>query len=201
MVIPLANRPISATSAKGGYQSVDREAGGSSGGDSVTVSESWESGIQWAGPRRCQTFWWPLTPIDHPERLWKLSRLESNPQLGPDGFFRTEIKCGRIMRTGWRFPAVFDARQLGTSQSMPLHEIVSRRNCSPLSPSTTSVMRPPENLCGCITCSGQWPSDSVIPATERAEVLRRAIELFSDSAEPNPDAALETNNPLHSQKS
>lgn len=47
--------------------------------------------------------------------------------------------------------------------------------------------------CTCITCSGKWPADSVIPPADRPAVLDRAIQLFYDQAAQSPRVASETN--------
>jgi hypothetical protein len=55
----------------------------------------WESGFQPLGPPRLQTLRHYLTPVDHPEWLWQLHRLETNPYRAEDGMV-VESELSRV---------------------------------------------------------------------------------------------------------
>jgi hypothetical protein len=64
---------------------------------SSDATEAWRVGFQPLGPPRSQTFWTPLTRLDHPERLWELRKLESNlPRVGEGQVPRIEISVGEL---------------------------------------------------------------------------------------------------------
>lgn len=46
--------------------------------------------------------------------------------------------------------------------------------------------------CTCITCTGKWPSNSIIPVSERDALLQKVIQSFSEQAEQSPHAASKT---------
>lgn len=68
------------------------------------ATEAWKVGFQPLGPPRFQTFWTPLTRLDHPERLWVLRKLESNlPRVGEGQVPRIEISVGELFELAGSF--------------------------------------------------------------------------------------------------
>jgi|SRR5580700_5633961 hypothetical protein len=68
------------------------------------ATEAWRVGFQPLGPPRSQTFWTPLTRLDHPERLWELRKLESNlPRVGEGQVSQIEIGVGELFEMAGNF--------------------------------------------------------------------------------------------------